>query len=269
MTVLGAPIYGSAHARTTAPDRGVRRRRVLDRVGQHPARRLRAVADRRRATAGLLPADRQRRRRPLRRPLLPGVLRRAAASRRTSRCSAARPASAIRGRTCSSRTSIYVGGGSVVSLLGTWRAHGIDEALREAWESGVVLCGGSAGSLCWFTHAVSGFHEGPARQIDGLGFLPWSNAVHYEEEAGRRTRVRSRRSPTGSGPATAPATAPRCTSSAPSSREVVSSRPAGAGAFRMLRWRWRHDRTGAGGPVSRAHPPTCDHAPTRRSLRDA
>ena len=45
----------------------------------------------------------------------------------------------------------------------------------------------SAGSLCWFTHAVSGFHEGPARQIDGLGLLPWSNAVHYEEEAGRRT----------------------------------------------------------------------------------
>jgi peptidase E len=82
---------------------------------------------------------------------------------------------------------IYVGGGSVVSLLGTWRAHGIDEALREAWQAGVVLCGGSAGSLCWFTHAVSGFHEGPARQIDGLGFLPWSNAVHYEEEPGRRT----------------------------------------------------------------------------------
>ena len=82
---------------------------------------------------------------------------------------------------------IYVGGGSLVSLLGTWRAHGIDAALREAWEAGVVLCGGSAGSLCWFTHAVSGFHEGPARRIDGLGLLPWSNAVHYEEEEGRRT----------------------------------------------------------------------------------
>jgi dipeptidase E len=82
---------------------------------------------------------------------------------------------------------VYVGGGSVVSLLGTWRAHGLDVALRDAWLSGVVLCGGSAGSLCWFTHALSGFHEGPARQIDGLGFLPWSNAVHYEEEPGRRS----------------------------------------------------------------------------------
>jgi dipeptidase E len=82
---------------------------------------------------------------------------------------------------------IYVGGGSLVSLMGTWRAHGIDVALREAWRSGVVLCGGSAGSLCWFTHAVSSFHEGTPRRLDGLGFLPWSNAVHYCDEPGRRS----------------------------------------------------------------------------------
>jgi dipeptidase E len=81
---------------------------------------------------------------------------------------------------------VYVGGGSLVSLLGTWRAHGIDEALREAWRAGVILCGGSAGSLCWFSHAVSSFHEGPPRLIEALGFLPWSNAVHYGEESGRR-----------------------------------------------------------------------------------
>lgn len=82
---------------------------------------------------------------------------------------------------------VYVGGGSLVSLLGTWRAHGIDRALREAWEAGVVLCGGSAGSLCWFAESVSAFHEGPARRLAGLGLLPWSNAVHYEEEADRRS----------------------------------------------------------------------------------
>jgi len=81
---------------------------------------------------------------------------------------------------------IYVGGGSLVSLLGTWRAHGIDLALREAWHEGVVLCGGSAGSLCWFAHAVSAFHEGPPRRLDGLGLLPWSNAVHYGDEPSRR-----------------------------------------------------------------------------------
>jgi peptidase E len=82
---------------------------------------------------------------------------------------------------------IYVGGGSLVSLLGTWRAHGFDTLLREAWRAGVVLCGGSAGSLCWFSQAVSAFHEGPPARIEGLGFLPWSNAVHYDEETGRRS----------------------------------------------------------------------------------
>jgi peptidase E len=71
--------------------------------------------------------------------------------------------------------------------MGTWRAHGIDAALHEAWAAGVVLCGGSAGSLCWFSHAVSSFHEGPARRLEGLGFLPWSNAVHYDDEPGRRS----------------------------------------------------------------------------------
>jgi dipeptidase E len=81
---------------------------------------------------------------------------------------------------------IYVGGGSLISLMGTWQAHGLDGALREAWEAGVVLCGGSAGSLCWFTEAVSGFHEGPPRRLPGLGLLPWSNAVHYAEEPGRQ-----------------------------------------------------------------------------------
>jgi dipeptidase E len=81
---------------------------------------------------------------------------------------------------------IYVGGGSLVSLIGTWRAHGLDEALAEAWRAGVVLCGGSAGSLCWFSEAVSGFHEGPPRRLEGLGLLPWSNAVHYAQEPGRQ-----------------------------------------------------------------------------------
>jgi peptidase E len=83
-----------------------------------------------------------------------------------------------------SQDLIYVGGGSVVSLLGVWRAHGIDSILREAWESGVVLCGLSAGSLCWFAEAVTTFH-GEAKRLRGLGLLPFSNCVHYER-GGRR-----------------------------------------------------------------------------------
>jgi len=84
---------------------------------------------------------------------------------------------------------IYVGGGSVVSMLGAWRAHGIDSILREAWERGVVLCGLSAGSLCWFAEAVSGFHGKP-RRVEGLGLLPFSNCVHYEPGSSRRRAYR-------------------------------------------------------------------------------
>ncbi|MGN6253396.1 MAG: Type 1 glutamine amidotransferase-like domain-containing protein [Solirubrobacterales bacterium] len=86
-----------------------------------------------------------------------------------------------------SQDLIYVGGGSVVSLLGVWCAHGIDSILREAWEAGVILCGLSAGSLCWFEEAVSGFHGEP-RRVRGLGLLPFSNTVHYER-GGRRSEA--------------------------------------------------------------------------------
>lgn len=84
---------------------------------------------------------------------------------------------------------IYVGGGSVLSLLGVWRAHGIDEVLREAYQAGVVLCGVSAGSLCWFEEGVTAFH-GAARAYEGLGLLPWSNTVHYDAERGRADEYR-------------------------------------------------------------------------------
>jgi peptidase E len=83
---------------------------------------------------------------------------------------------------------IYVGGGSVVSLIGALRAHGIDEILRECWERGVILCGLSAGSLCWFDEGVSNFH-GPTVRTEGLGFLPWTNTVHYSSEPERRNAV--------------------------------------------------------------------------------
>ena len=80
---------------------------------------------------------------------------------------------------------IYVGGGNVVSMLGAWRAHGLDSVLRQAWRKGVVLCGPSAGSLCWFAESLSAFHGAP-RRVRGLGLLPYSNCVHYDAEPTRR-----------------------------------------------------------------------------------
>ena len=84
---------------------------------------------------------------------------------------------------------IYVGGGSVVSMLGAWRAHGLHEVLAEAWRRGIVLCGLSAGSLCWFAEAVTAFH-GPPQPVGGLGLLPWSNCVHFDAEPARSAGYR-------------------------------------------------------------------------------
>jgi dipeptidase E len=80
---------------------------------------------------------------------------------------------------------IYVGGGNVLSMLGAWRAHGLDDVLRRAWRKGIVLCGPSAGSLCWFDEALSAFHGAP-RTVRGLGLLPYSNCVHYDADPARR-----------------------------------------------------------------------------------
>ena len=82
---------------------------------------------------------------------------------------------------------VYVGGGNTANMLAVWRIHGVDVALREAWEAGVVLCGLSAGSLCWFEGGITDSF-GPLRDLrDGLGLLPGSHCPHYSSEAGRRS----------------------------------------------------------------------------------
>ena len=83
---------------------------------------------------------------------------------------------------------IHVGGGNTANMLAVWRVHGVDAILREAWDAGVVLCGGSAGSLAWFDCGTTDsfdLHE-LAPLHDGLGFIPGSHCPHYDGEAQRR-----------------------------------------------------------------------------------
>jgi dipeptidase E len=81
---------------------------------------------------------------------------------------------------------IYVGGGNTASMLAVWRTHGVDRALRRAWEAGVVLTGLSAGSLCWFEGGTTDSFGPLAAFHDGLGFLPGSHSPHYDAEPERR-----------------------------------------------------------------------------------
>lgn len=82
---------------------------------------------------------------------------------------------------------IWVFGGSVAGLLAMWRLHGVDTAMRGAWESGVVLTGVSAGSICWhFGGTTDSFGPDLRPVTDALALLPHSNGVHYDSEAQRR-----------------------------------------------------------------------------------
>jgi peptidase E len=87
---------------------------------------------------------------------------------------------------------IFVSGGSVVNLLAVWRAHRLDVIIRECWAAGVVLAGGSAGSLCWHQSGVTdSFGDSLDPVTDGLGFLPFSNGVHDDlADQPRRRRYR-------------------------------------------------------------------------------
>src|SRR3954470_2534753 len=79
---------------------------------------------------------------------------------------------------------IYVGGGSMLGLLAVWRALGHDVILREAWESGVVLAGLSAGAMCWFEWGITKPWGYPAPSR-GLGSPPGSMSVHRDGEPPR------------------------------------------------------------------------------------
>jgi len=87
---------------------------------------------------------------------------------------------------------VFVSGGNTLNLLAIWRAHGLDEILREAWDAGVVLAGGSAGANCWFEASTTdSFLLGRADPLpDGLGLVPGSFCPHFDSEASRRPEYR-------------------------------------------------------------------------------
>ena len=87
---------------------------------------------------------------------------------------------------------IWASGGSVAGLLAMWRLHGIDAAMRTAWQAGVVLTGVSAGSICWHVGGTTDSFGPELRPIsNGLAFVPFSNGVHYDSEEQRRPLFQS------------------------------------------------------------------------------
>lgn len=82
---------------------------------------------------------------------------------------------------------IYVGGGNTRLMLDTWSSLGFDNLLKNAFDSGKVFCGISAGSICWFS---SGYSDSPSpsdpsalqfHELTGLGMIDAVHCPHYDE----------------------------------------------------------------------------------------
>jgi dipeptidase E len=83
---------------------------------------------------------------------------------------------------------VLVGGGNTANMLAIWRAHGFDRVLRDALADGVLLCGWSAGAICWFEAGVTDSYGPQLEAIDCLGFVGGSACPHYDGEPLRRPR---------------------------------------------------------------------------------
>ena len=90
---------------------------------------------------------------------------------------------------------IYVGGGNTLRMMNLWRKLGVDKLLQAAWQTGKVLCGTSAGSICWFKAGNSDSRKdnNPAAdyiQVTALGFIDAMNCPHYDSESDRKASLK-------------------------------------------------------------------------------
>lgn len=77
---------------------------------------------------------------------------------------------------------IYVGGGDTLFLMDVWRKTGIDKLVWEAYQRGAVLCGLSAGAICWFEDIYTdSLVEGEFAPYKGLGKLKGAATPHYNQ----------------------------------------------------------------------------------------
>lgn len=74
---------------------------------------------------------------------------------------------------------IFVGGGNTVNMLMIWREHGVYNILKKCYQKGIILCGTSAGALCWFEGGITDSYGPLLPLYDGLGLLPYRCCPHF------------------------------------------------------------------------------------------
>lgn len=82
---------------------------------------------------------------------------------------------------------IYVGGGDTLYMLKRWREFGLYDLILDAYERGVIICGLSAGAICWFediyTDSALVDKEGNYSMQKGLGWINAGISPHYDDRA--------------------------------------------------------------------------------------
>ena len=81
---------------------------------------------------------------------------------------------------------IYIGGGDTVYMLEKWRENGIDKMLIDAYNQGKIICGLSAGAICWFKDMYTDYEIMRGQSADyvlkkGLGVLDGAMCPHFNE----------------------------------------------------------------------------------------
>lgn len=83
--------------------------------------------------------------------------------------------------------AIYVSGGNSARMMKTWRRLGIDKLLKQAYDSGTVMSGQSAGSICWFTYGNSNsFYTNKPFRVTAMGWVGALICPHYDTEPFRQ-----------------------------------------------------------------------------------
>lgn len=81
---------------------------------------------------------------------------------------------------------IYVGGGDTVYMLDKWKELGVDKMILDAYNSGKIICGLSAGAICWFKDMYTDYEimRGQSSEYvlrKGLGVLDGAMCPHFNE----------------------------------------------------------------------------------------
>ncbi len=87
---------------------------------------------------------------------------------------------------------IYVGGGNTLRMMMLWRHLGVDRFIDQARRRGSVLCGLSAGCICWFRQGNSDSRKFADASNDtlikvrGLDYIDALACPHYDVEQNRK-----------------------------------------------------------------------------------